>query len=157
MVGGSTHAFIVPNELITLVKFNNIFTRLFQISESLQYLKHLFFSSRRRHTRCSRDWSSDVCSSDLDNLIDNEYDGEDMPTIEWNREAPELTEGTIFQSMVDCRNAVTTWCILNENTYKIKRSESVRFTVFCPYDRCRWKLHASRMLKSKLIQVIQVQ
>src|SRR2546429_980136 len=26
-----------------------------------------FFSSRRRHTRCSRDWSSDVCSSDLEN------------------------------------------------------------------------------------------
>src|SRR6266498_1337336 len=25
-----------------------------------------FFSSRRRHTRCGRDWSSDVCSSDLD-------------------------------------------------------------------------------------------
>src|SRR5687768_2722871 len=27
-----------------------------------------FFSSRRRHTRCSRDWSSDVCSSDLNYL-----------------------------------------------------------------------------------------
>src|SRR5256884_5673654 len=27
-----------------------------------------FFSSRRRHTRCSRDWSSDVCSSDLNIL-----------------------------------------------------------------------------------------
>src|SRR6266436_5713437 len=27
-----------------------------------------FFSSRRRHTRCSRDWSSDVCSSDLPGL-----------------------------------------------------------------------------------------
>src|SRR6266542_6014537 len=25
-----------------------------------------FFSSRRRHTRCYRDWSSDVCSSDLE-------------------------------------------------------------------------------------------
>src|ERR1041385_5307594 len=25
----------------------------------------VFFSSRRRHTRWSRDWSSDVCSSDL--------------------------------------------------------------------------------------------
>src|SRR5689334_3133716 len=24
-----------------------------------------FFSSRRRHTRCNCDWSSDVCSSDL--------------------------------------------------------------------------------------------
>src|SRR2546429_4122134 len=28
-------------------------------------LRSFFFSSRRRHTRCSRDWSSDVCSSDL--------------------------------------------------------------------------------------------
>src|SRR5206468_7942864 len=29
-----------------------------------------FFSSRRRHTRSDRDWSSDVCSSDLgDELI----------------------------------------------------------------------------------------
>src|SRR3989449_10140344 len=28
-----------------------------------------FFSSRRRHTRCSRDWSSDVCSSDLGQIF----------------------------------------------------------------------------------------
>src|SRR6476620_2958903 len=28
-----------------------------------------FFSSRRRHTRYWRDWSSDVCSSDLDGGI----------------------------------------------------------------------------------------
>src|SRR4030043_2319474 len=28
-----------------------------------------FFSSRSRHTSCSRDWSSDVCSSDLDRAI----------------------------------------------------------------------------------------
>src|SRR5438067_13919883 len=27
--------------------------------------KFFFFSSRRRHTRSKRDWSSDVCSSDL--------------------------------------------------------------------------------------------
>src|SRR5437762_9977313 len=27
-----------------------------------------FFSSRRRHTRYIGDWSSDVCSSDLDNI-----------------------------------------------------------------------------------------
>src|SRR5690606_39932276 len=33
----------------------------------LRYLLSVifFFSSRRRHTRFSRDWSSDVCSSDL--------------------------------------------------------------------------------------------
>src|SRR2546429_5884091 len=31
---------------------------------NLIILLDIFFSSRRRHTRCSRDWSSDVCSSD---------------------------------------------------------------------------------------------
>src|SRR5207302_2915273 len=29
------------------------------------FFNSFFFSSRRRHTRFSRDWSSDVCSSDL--------------------------------------------------------------------------------------------
>src|SRR5436309_9473238 len=32
------------------------------------FLFFFFFSSRRRHTRFSRDWSSDVCSSDLEVL-----------------------------------------------------------------------------------------
>src|SRR5690606_39288986 len=31
----------------------------------MRLLVYFFFSSRRRHTRFSRDWSSDVCSSDL--------------------------------------------------------------------------------------------
>src|SRR5699024_11823584 len=40
-----------------------------------------FFSSRRRHTRSKRDWSSDVCSSDL---ADQGLDGdlvEDAPAV----------------------------------------------------------------------------
>src|SRR5258705_1550425 len=35
----------------------------FSVSEMCSLL--FFFSSRRRHTRCLSDWSSDVCSSDL--------------------------------------------------------------------------------------------
>src|SRR5207249_5444064 len=35
---------------------------------SLFYFFIFFFSSRRRHTRSKRDWSSDVCSSDLKRL-----------------------------------------------------------------------------------------
>src|SRR5215510_13311012 len=31
----------------------------------VRYRLSFFFSSRRRHTRWPRDWSSDVCSSDL--------------------------------------------------------------------------------------------
>src|SRR5690554_7353800 len=39
--------------------------RLIVFSINYFILFFFFFSSRRRHTRCGRDWSSDVCSSDL--------------------------------------------------------------------------------------------
>src|SRR5690606_40175099 len=39
-----------------------------------------FFSSRRRHTRFSRDWSSDVCSSDLEE--DREAHGAEEETVD---------------------------------------------------------------------------
>src|SRR5258707_9260421 len=34
-------------------------------THNIFFLSFFFFSSRRRHTRYWRDWSSDVCSSDL--------------------------------------------------------------------------------------------
>src|SRR3989440_765778 len=47
----------------------------FQAEDGIRYLIvtgvqtcALFFSSRRRHTRSDRDWSSDVCSSDPSEL-----------------------------------------------------------------------------------------
>src|SRR5437660_4797215 len=43
--------------------FNDIFFLLF--FDFFLCLFFFFFSSRRRHTRWPRDWSSDVCSSDL--------------------------------------------------------------------------------------------
>src|SRR5438067_5509743 len=36
-----------------------------QFYNYIHYNIYFFFSSRRRHTRSKRDWSSDVCSSDL--------------------------------------------------------------------------------------------
>src|SRR5690554_8114568 len=54
-----------------------------------------FFSSRRRHTRCGRDWSSNVCSSDLcmkhfpghgDTDVDSHLD---LPTV--NKSKAELS------------------------------------------------------------------
>src|SRR5690606_39876772 len=49
-----------------------------------------FFSSRRRHTSFSRDWSSDVCSSDLwlseviDHIPNEEIDGFAIHAYGWN-------------------------------------------------------------------------
>src|SRR5687768_17701786 len=42
-----------------------LFLFFFIFSFFVFFFFFFFFSSRRRHTRCSRDWSSDVCSSDL--------------------------------------------------------------------------------------------
>src|SRR6266496_4507035 len=56
-------------------------------------LIYFFFSSRRRHTRSLRDWSSDVCSSDLEGLTfldreglagevgDEDGDGDRLPPV----------------------------------------------------------------------------
>src|SRR5437870_11589044 len=42
------------------------------------FLFLFFFSSRRRHTRWPRDWSSDVCSSDLLRASDTEKSQQDV-------------------------------------------------------------------------------
>src|SRR5699024_11734270 len=36
-----------------------------RLTYGITFVSVFFFSSRRRHTRSKRDWSSDVCSSDL--------------------------------------------------------------------------------------------
>src|SRR5687768_17706912 len=48
------------SRMIDTVFCNPVDLRLLRVA-----IVFFFFSSRRRHTRCSRDWSSDVCSSDL--------------------------------------------------------------------------------------------
>src|SRR5688572_32338093 len=40
-----------------------------------------FFSSRRRHTRFDCDWSSDVCSSDLSQVIDEPTPTEEIEFV----------------------------------------------------------------------------
>src|SRR5690349_23309779 len=61
----------------------------------ISHSDHFFFSSRRRHTRSLRDWSSDVCSSDLGTLCMASADSTGNPAI-----TPAMTmrnEGTRFQ------------------------------------------------------------
>src|SRR5207245_3895327 len=60
-----------------------------------------FFSSRRRHTRCYRDWSSDVCSSDLSEIFSQVHAvvkaGHLIVAIEHQRRTLEkFTEAALF-------------------------------------------------------------
>src|SRR5690554_7090169 len=80
-------------------------------------LQFFFFSSRRRHTRSLRDWSSDVCSSDLRCLDDLERElrhlgargivvqaylrGEDIRNDGWPRSSARFMEPGIVLSFTD--------------------------------------------------------
>src|SRR6266536_3501818 len=51
---------------------------LHEVTSSLSF----FFSSRRRHTRSTRDWSSDVCSSDLGHTVTHRIIEREMEPLE---------------------------------------------------------------------------
>src|SRR5437588_2375231 len=46
---------------------------------------YFFFSSRRRHTRSLCDWSSDVCSSDLDLVLSGKILSVSVPTLSFSQ------------------------------------------------------------------------
>src|SRR5438445_11867824 len=78
----------------------------------LRFCVFFFFSSRRRHTRYWRDWSSDVCSSDLEcRAITNEI-GNGVATVvisRWEREiSAETLNANLRQEIgrASCRERV---------------------------------------------------
>src|SRR2546421_2074090 len=101
----------------------------FQAEDCIRYLIvscihsfFFFFSSRRRHTRSDRDWSSDVCSSDLDEelldlvelevrelLTEYEFPGDDVPVVRVSAlKALDGDPGAVEQ-VVELMNAVDTY------------------------------------------------
>src|SRR5437870_12683195 len=94
-----------------------------------------FFSSRRRHTRWPRDWSSDVCSSDLITGV-----GFDLTKIQFRAQDPNqrssyveqvslgpeiaVTDNTVVVAKIgraSCRERVMDW----ESVVYVKREEIV--------------------------------
>src|SRR5207249_8262473 len=60
----------------------------------IHFICFFFFSSRRRHTRSKRDWSSDVCSSDLTRMPSYRplYEGIRVLGTRWSNRSYELRE-----------------------------------------------------------------
>ncbi|KAK1608063.1 hypothetical protein QYE76_031736 [Lolium multiflorum] len=82
-----------------------------------QYMEDIAFGARFDETDDEEKNEND------DSLVLADYEGEDLPTIEWNREDPQLAKGTVFQTMMDYRNAITTYHILTKNNYEVIKSE----------------------------------
>src|SRR5471030_1955466 len=58
-----------------------------------------FFSSRRRHTRCLSDWSSDVCSSDLPGQAGGKENGHGRHARHQGRARQARSEGVAEHSV----------------------------------------------------------
>src|SRR3989442_16007311 len=63
------------------------------------------FSSRRRHTRCGRDWSSDVCSSDLPECSSLWHGGNKGPGYQSDEHSGAITQ-CCPQGMKDRKSVV---------------------------------------------------
>jgi hypothetical protein len=65
--------------------------------------------------------------------VDENEEDDGRPMIEYDKDNPSLTKGSIFPLMTDCRNALATYCIKGEFDFVIDKSEPNRLTVQCAY------------------------
>ncbi|KAE8798121.1 hypothetical protein D1007_26590 [Hordeum vulgare] len=87
-----------------------------------------------------------------DMFIEDEYDGEDMPHIERNKDNPNLNAGAVYKNMDELWNALTMYSIQSNNVCGTEKNEKRKLTVHCPDPRCSWKLHGTGMHGKKTIQ-----
>src|SRR3712207_9231368 len=105
-----------------------------------------FFSSRRRHTRYWRDWSSDVCSSDLTGVA-----GDANVTATFSEAVSGVSAATF--ELRDPANAVVAATVTYDAASRTARSEERRVGKEC---RSRWspfhlkKYHMYHLLTTSL-------
>src|SRR5690606_40606271 len=97
-----------------------------------------FFSSRRRHTRFSRDWSSDVCSSDLELMNEKGGGAERLNQLfiadGKNRNPVDRLRSGDIGCTLKLKNTLTNHT-LNDKAFNAQRSEERRVGKEC---RARW-------------------
>ncbi|KAK1696214.1 hypothetical protein QYE76_012911 [Lolium multiflorum] len=110
-----------------------------------QYMEDIAFGARFDETDDEEKNEND------DSLVLADYEGEDLPTIEWNRENPQLAKGTVFQTMMDCRNAITTYHILTKNNYEVIKSEP-GFVKMELIRLLEWKIRREQKMQRRMKQ-----
>ncbi|KAM0855909.1 hypothetical protein ACQ4PT_049473 [Festuca glaucescens] len=102
----------------------------------------------------STDDEEDQEDIDMGGFKDGEIEEDaDRPIVEYDKNDPSMDEGTVFGSVIDCRNALATFAIVREFDYITEKSDPTRLRAHCAFEGCRWRIHASFMKNSKLFQI----
>src|SRR5699024_12590055 len=103
----------------------------------LRMISRFFFSSRRRHTRSKRDWSSDVCSSDL--YVEGINKGNRAPDFKLQTLDGQTVALSDFRGKKVIVNMWATWCPpCRAEMPDMQRSEERRVGKECK-SRCEQK------------------
>src|SRR2546429_5068702 len=107
-----------------------------------------FFSSRRRHTRCSRDWSSDVCSSDLEVALTFDDGPNDPYTLQlldlldrWQVRATFFLMGSFVRQRPEIARAIQ-----DRKSTRLNSSHGyISYAVFCLKKKTKRRTNCSRI------------
>src|SRR5258705_7328767 len=86
-----------------------------------------FFSSRRRHTRCLSDWSSDVCSSDLlpvKHIMQSTFAGKRIVVFSGGGKKG---EDSIFEEARAIRDGGGNGSIIGRNSFQRPKADAIKF------------------------------
>lgn len=84
-------------------------------------------------------------------LVDDAEPSE--PVLDWDRDDPDMSEGTHYPSMVEFRLAMKQYAIVGEFELGTEKSDKERFRGFCKARGCDWVIRA----KTQANKTVRVQ
>jgi hypothetical protein len=92
---------------------------------------------------------------DIDDIVKDRED-ELMPDVDYDKNDPPMTEGTVYPNMDAFKIALASHAVKYEFNYDIEKSDPGRYRVSCSFksEGCRWRIHAATLPDGVRVKVI---
>ena len=113
-------------------------------------------ANRDDETSDEEDEEVEIDESSDEEVTDREPEQFQFPDVEYDKDDPPMTVGTIYPDMASFKIALASHAVKHEFNYEIDKSDTGRYTVHCSLrnEGCPWRLHASTSADGHDIQVM---
>ena len=113
-------------------------------------------ADRDDETSDEEDEEVEIDESSDEEVADREPEQFQFPDVEYDKDDPPMTVGTIYPDMTSFKIALASHAVKHEFNYEIDKSDTGRYTVHCSLrnEGCPWRLHASTSADGHGIQVM---